>query len=58
MVFFGEMLCMKLGPKIKFLGRDAIFLIERNHEVLVQIDRNTVKWIDKKLIDKCDDVQN
>lgn len=49
---------MKLGQKIKFLGRDAIFLVERNHEVLVQTARNCVKWIDKKLIDKSDDVQN
>lgn len=43
---------MKLGQKIKFLGRDAIVLVERNQEVLVQIDRNSIKWIDKKLIDK------
>ncbi|NLM11197.1 MAG: hypothetical protein GX213_10585 [Clostridiaceae bacterium] len=49
---------MKLGQKIKFLGRDAIVLVERNHEVLVQTARNSVKWIDKKLIDKNDDVQN
>jgi len=49
---------VKPGQKIKFLGREAIFLLERNHEVLVQIDRNNVKWIDKKLIDKNDDVQN
>ena len=29
------------------LGRDAIVLVERNHEVLVQTARNSVKWIDK-----------
>jgi len=49
---------VKPGQKIKFLGRDAIFLLERNHEVLVQIERNNVKWIDKKLIDKNSEVQN
>jgi hypothetical protein len=49
---------MKLGEKIKFLGRDAIVLVEKNHEVLVQIDRNSVKWIDKELIDKNEEVQN
>jgi len=49
---------VKPGQKIKFLSRDAIFLLERNHEVLVQIERNNVKWIDKKLIDKNSEVQN
>ncbi|NLM28383.1 MAG: hypothetical protein GX211_09475 [Clostridiaceae bacterium] len=42
---------MKLGQKIKFLGRDAIFLIENNREVLIHTGRNSVKWVDKKLID-------
>ncbi|MBP7176460.1 MAG: hypothetical protein KBA53_09675 [Thermoclostridium sp.] len=42
---------MKLGQKIKFLGRDAIVLIEKNQEVLIHIARNNVQWIDKKLIE-------
>jgi len=42
---------MKLGQKIKFLGRDATFLIENNREVLIHTGRNSVKWVDKKLID-------
>jgi len=42
---------MKLGQKIKFLGRDAVVLVEKNHEVLIHTARNSVKWIDKKLID-------
>ncbi|HEY8500715.1 MAG TPA: hypothetical protein VIL89_08860 [Clostridia bacterium] len=42
---------MKLGQKIKFLGRDAVVLIENNHEVLIHTERNNVKWVDKKLID-------
>lgn len=49
---------MKPGEKIKFLGRDVIFLLEANNEVLVQLDRNNVKWIDKKLIDKSDNAGN
>lgn len=43
---------MKLGQKIKFLGRDAIVLVESNQEVLIHTARNSIKWIDKKLIDK------
>lgn len=42
---------MKLGEKVKFLGRDAVVLIEKNQEVLVHTSRNTVKWIDKKFIE-------
>ncbi|NLN63900.1 MAG: hypothetical protein GX144_00535 [Clostridiaceae bacterium] len=42
---------MKLGQKIKFLGREAVVLIEKNQEVLVHTARNSVKWVDKKLID-------
>jgi hypothetical protein len=42
---------MKLGQKIKFLGRDAVFLVENNHEVLIHTERNNVKWVDKKLIE-------
>jgi|GEM_PF-659581 len=47
----GEKSEMKLGQKIKFLGRDAIVLIDNNHEVLIHTGRNNVKWVDKKLID-------
>jgi len=43
---------MKLGQKIKFLGRDAVVLIENNREVLIHTERNSVKWVDKKLIEK------
>ncbi len=42
---------MKLGQKVKFLGRDAVVLVENSREVLVHTARNNVKWIDKKLID-------
>jgi hypothetical protein len=42
---------MKLGQKIKFLGREAVVLVEKNQEVLVHTARNSVKWIDKKLIE-------
>ncbi len=42
---------MKLGQKIKFLGRDAVVLVEKNQEVLIHTARNSVKWIDKKMID-------
>lgn len=42
---------MKLGQKIKFLGRDAVILIENNREVLIHTEHNNVKWVDKKLID-------
>lgn len=42
---------MKLGQKIKFLGRDAVVLVEKNQEVLIHTARNSVKWIDKKLIE-------
>jgi len=43
---------MKLGQKIKFLGRDAVVLVENPREVLIHAARNDVKWVDKKLIDK------
>lgn len=43
---------MELGQKIKFLGRDAVVLIEKNQEVLIHTARNSVKWIDKKLIEQ------
>jgi len=49
---FKERYCMKLGQKIKFLGRDAVVLIENNREVLIHTERNSVKWVDKKLIEK------
>lgn len=42
---------MELGQKVKFLGRDAVVLVEKNQEVLVHTARNIVKWIDKKLIE-------
>ncbi len=42
---------MKLGQKIKFLGRDAVVLVEKNQEVLIHTARNNVKWIDKKMIE-------
>ncbi len=42
---------MKLGQKIKFLGRDAVVLVENNHEILIHTSKNSVKWVDKKLID-------
>lgn len=42
---------MELGQKIKFLGRDAVVLVEKNQEVLIHTARNSVKWIDKKLIE-------
>lgn len=42
---------MKLGQKIKFLGREVVVLVEKNQEVLVHTARNSVKWIDKKLIE-------
>ena len=42
---------MELGQKIKFLGRDAVVLVEKNQEILIHTARNSVKWIDKKLIE-------
>ncbi len=42
---------MKLGQKIKFLGREAVVLVEKNQEVLIHTARNSVKWIDKRLIE-------
>ena len=48
---------MKLGQKIKFLGREAIVLIDNNQEVLIHTARNSVKWIDKKLIETTPELQ-
>lgn len=42
---------MELGQKIKFLDRDAVVLLEKSTEVLVHIERNSVKWVDKKFIE-------
>lgn len=43
---------MEIGKKVKFLGREAVILVEGKLEVLIQIERNNIRWIDKKLIDK------
>lgn len=42
---------MEIGKKVKFLGREAVVMVEEGREVLVQIERKNIKWIDKKLID-------
>lgn len=44
----------ELGQKITISGLDAVVLVEGNQEVLIQLARNHVKWIDKRKIDRTD----
>ncbi|HZK26161.1 MAG TPA: hypothetical protein VFD00_01285 [Thermoclostridium sp.] len=48
----GDVCSMEIGKKVKFLGREVVVLVEGKLEVLIQIERNNIRWIDKKLIDK------
>jgi hypothetical protein len=40
-----------IGDKIKYYGRDAVILTSSEDEILIFIDRDYIKWVEKSLIE-------